>query len=242
MTEDSSPAPPPRRGAIGRWRAGLAVLAGRDARIRAALAEVGTPRWRSGGPASRRSCGRLRRSRSPPPRRGRSGGGWRRPQAARSRPRPCWRSGRRGFAPSAQPAQGGLCAAIADELASGRGLSHASRGCRTRRPSPPSRPSGASGAGRRKSGSCSRSAPRHLARRRSRTLRRPARNPRPRRPPDARRGRAAHRILVAPPQRRRAATLAHLPDSALVSAGGQGLIVLTAGGETAPLLPRTARA
>ena len=43
MIEDNSPSPPPRKGAIGRWRAGLAALAGRDARIRAALAEVGTP-------------------------------------------------------------------------------------------------------------------------------------------------------------------------------------------------------
>ena len=42
MTEDDSP-PPPRRGAIGRWRAGLAALGARDARIRAALAEVGMP-------------------------------------------------------------------------------------------------------------------------------------------------------------------------------------------------------
>ena len=42
MTEDSSP-PPPRRGAVGRWREGLVLLAGRDGRIRAALAEVGTP-------------------------------------------------------------------------------------------------------------------------------------------------------------------------------------------------------
>ncbi len=43
MIEDNGPPPPPRRGAVGRWRAGLAALAGRDARIRAALAEVGAP-------------------------------------------------------------------------------------------------------------------------------------------------------------------------------------------------------
>ncbi len=37
------PPPPPRSGAVRRWRAGLTALAGRDGRIRAALAEVGTP-------------------------------------------------------------------------------------------------------------------------------------------------------------------------------------------------------
>ncbi len=42
MMKDNDP-PPPRRGAIRRWRAGLGVLAGRDGRIRAALAEVGAP-------------------------------------------------------------------------------------------------------------------------------------------------------------------------------------------------------
>ncbi len=41
MIEDNGP--PPRSGAVRRWRAGLAALAGRDARIRAALAEVGAP-------------------------------------------------------------------------------------------------------------------------------------------------------------------------------------------------------
>ena len=35
--------PPPRAGAVRRWRAGLAELAGRDARIRAALDEAGRP-------------------------------------------------------------------------------------------------------------------------------------------------------------------------------------------------------
>ncbi|MCY4231201.1 MAG: DNA-3-methyladenine glycosylase 2 family protein [Alphaproteobacteria bacterium] len=35
--------PPPRRGAVRRWREGLEVLAERDGRIRAVLAEVGTP-------------------------------------------------------------------------------------------------------------------------------------------------------------------------------------------------------
>ena len=43
MTEDDTPLPPPRSGAVRRWRAGLAALAERDARIRAALAEVGAP-------------------------------------------------------------------------------------------------------------------------------------------------------------------------------------------------------
>ena len=42
MTEDSNP-PPPRAGAVRRWREGLAALAERDRRLRAALAEVGTP-------------------------------------------------------------------------------------------------------------------------------------------------------------------------------------------------------
>ena len=43
MTEESSPAPPSRSGAVRRWREGLAALAERDGRIRAALAEVGPP-------------------------------------------------------------------------------------------------------------------------------------------------------------------------------------------------------
>ena len=42
MTEDDS-LPPPRAGAVRRWREGLATLAERDARIRAALDEVGAP-------------------------------------------------------------------------------------------------------------------------------------------------------------------------------------------------------
>lgn len=42
MTDDNT-APPPRSGAVRRWRAGLAALAGRDGRIRAALDEVGAP-------------------------------------------------------------------------------------------------------------------------------------------------------------------------------------------------------
>ena len=43
MPENNTPLLPPRRGAVRRWHAGLTALAGRDARIRAALAEVGAP-------------------------------------------------------------------------------------------------------------------------------------------------------------------------------------------------------
>ena len=42
MTKDNPP-PPPRAGAVRRWRDGLAALAGRDGRIRAALDEAGRP-------------------------------------------------------------------------------------------------------------------------------------------------------------------------------------------------------
>ena len=42
MTEGDTP-PPPRAGAIQRWRTGLELLAGRDGRIQTALDEVGMP-------------------------------------------------------------------------------------------------------------------------------------------------------------------------------------------------------
>ena len=42
MTDDNTP-PPPRSGAVRRWRAGLAALAERDGRVLAALDEVGMP-------------------------------------------------------------------------------------------------------------------------------------------------------------------------------------------------------
>ena len=162
--------------------------------------------WRFGGRVLRRSCAPLRRSRSRLPRRGRSGGGWRMPQAARSRPASCWRSGRRGFAPSGSRGPRRVMHwRLPDELASGARLAPAYRAAAGR--GGYCRALGAQGRRALDGGSLAAvrgGPPRHLARRRSRALQLPYGRPSastPARPPPRPRGsRKSGPPTAAPPR------------------------------------------